>query len=408
MKERKNVFIRFNSLQELFINNELGLSVKKLNTILNLIIIHYLYNKYYEELVPISSKRFHKIDHNYRRYIDFLKDNKIIYVNEYFSKDNGITKRYGFSEEFKSVKHDISVLFNNYKNKNSDVNIVNKSLKMYLSRMYQQIKIIQDPELEFIKYYSYHDNNKSEKIVGDFKRYIRNKINIDRIKQKESKYRWNNNRLYTSFGMCSSKVRKECFSLDGNKLRSIDIKNSYPFFLTLWLKKNYYKNDGSKLDNEINTFINDILNGDFYLKMIKHYFSVYQKDNVTKIYNKLTRTYIEKISREEMKQIIMRIINSDRLSNKDGEPVRDKLIYPFFLRYPYIFNIIKNIKMYFILEEMESDFIFNKVINRLKNEIKGIRVITCHDEIYFPEQYYDEVKRIWDDEYEKIKNNIIL
>lgn len=408
MKERKNLFIRFNSLQELFINNGLGLSVKKLNTILNLIIIPYLYNKYNGELVPISSKRFHKIDNNYRRYIDFLKDNKIIYVNEYFSKDNGITKRYGFSEEFKSVKHDISILFNNYKNKNSDVNIVDKSLKVYLSRMYQQIKILHDPELEFIKYYSYYDNNKSEKIVGDFKRYIRNKINIDRIKQKESKYRWNNNRLYTSFGMCSSKVRSECFSLDGNKLRSIDIKNSYPFFLTLWLKKNYYKNDGSKLDNEINTFINDILNGDFYLKMIKHYFSVYQKDNVTKIYNKLTRTYIEKISREEMKQIIMRIINSDRLSNKDGEPVRDKLIYPFFLRYPYIFNIIKNIKMYFILEEMESDFIFNKVINRLKKEIKGIRVITCHDEIYFPEQYYDEVKRIWDDEYEKIKNNIIL
>jgi len=80
--------------------------------------------------------------------------------------------------------------------------------------------------------------------------------------------------------------------------------------------------------------------------------------------------------------------------------------------YPLIFDYIKDFKngqkdrMYFELVKLETDFIINKVCKRFYDEIPGIQLITCHDEIYFENRYSQEALKIWNEELEQIYSRI--
>jgi len=74
--------------------------------------------------------------------------------------------------------------------------------------------------------------------------------------------------------------------------------------------------------------------------------------------------------------------------------------------YPKQFKNGEKDKMYHTLVKLETDFIFNKVCKRVYNEIPGIQLLTCHDEIYFEERFYEQVLKIWAEELEKIYHKI--
>ena len=74
--------------------------------------------------------------------------------------------------------------------------------------------------------------------------------------------------------------------------------------------------------------------------------------------------------------------------------------------YPKQFKNGEKDKMYHTLVKLETDFIFNKVCKRVYNEIPGIQLLTCHDEIYFEERFYEQVLKIWAEELEKVYEKI--
>jgi len=62
--------------------------------------------------------------------------------------------------------------------------------------------------------------------------------------------------------------------------------------------------------------------------------------------------------------------------------------------------------MYFELVQLETDFIFNTICKRLYTEIPEIKILTCHDQIYFENRFMGEVRPIWESELKKIHSMI--
>jgi hypothetical protein len=55
---------------------------------------------------------------------------------------------------------------------------------------------------------------------------------------------------------------------------------------------------------------------------------------------------------------------------------------------------------------LESNFILNKVCKRLYEEIPEIRMLTCHDEIYFEKRFKPFVEQIWSEELQLVHDKL--
>jgi hypothetical protein len=62
-----------------------------------------------------------------------------------------------------------------------------------------------------------------------------------------------------------------------------------------------------------------------------------------------------------------------------------------------MFDIVDRLrfKMYDELVLMETDFIMNQMVATLYSQVRGIKILTCHDEIYFQEKFKEQVTEIW-------------
>jgi hypothetical protein len=78
--------------------------------------------------------------------------------------------------------------------------------------------------------------------------------------------------------------------------------------------------------------------------------------------------------------------------------------------YELVLNARKYIKtnIYFQLEKMEAEFIFNVICFRLYNEIKDIKIVTSNDTIYVQEKFQNDVQKIWEEELNKLYSNFIF
>lgn len=80
--------------------------------------------------------------------------------------------------------------------------------------------------------------------------------------------------------------------------------------------------------------------------------------------------------------------------------------------YPLIDDFVNKFKdghkerMYYTLANLESNFILNTVCKRLYDEIPGIRLLTCHDEIYFEERFKPRVEEIWREELQLVYDRL--
>jgi len=62
--------------------------------------------------------------------------------------------------------------------------------------------------------------------------------------------------------------------------------------------------------------------------------------------------------------------------------------------------------MYYQLVAMETNFIFNTICARLYSEIPAIKILTCHDQIYFEKRYHAQVEAIWIEELKKVYDQL--
>lgn len=222
--------------------NEHELSIKILNRILSLIANKYVRNKIkHAEYTEIASAEFCKIDPQYRYYINWLKINSIIIVDEGYvledktKKIKAKCKSYAFHDEFKSWGRVVSMKRDHFdevtnKDQNFLIQIDNTVLKN-IRRDFSNLNVRDNP---IQKKYKIENQNQS---IINFRSYLASEFNFWRIKNKYTFYNWKSGRLWNNFVHCSKITRSNNFYFKEH-LASCDIPSSFPLWLAVWLMKN--------------------------------------------------------------------------------------------------------------------------------------------------------------------------
>jgi len=366
------------------VGNRLSTSI--LGSILSVITNFYIYNEF--ETVNIHHTKFSNISSDYRKYLNHLRDMGIILINESYEK--GVqSKGYLFTDYFKQY-----AVVDGLKLENSDISTANPEklnidpwVMEKIESDFKNIKIKSDPLQKNVLFYNDEGNP-----VVKFRQYLLNAINLYRLKTGSYSFTYDGGRLFTPFVQLSKEVREKHIYFE-NQLVGLDIKNSFPLWLIVWLVKN-----GITMDYETKEFCGEVLAGTFYNGLI------FRFDKAKDLFNN-TEEVKPMMTRQAVKEHFMIWLNGDNSRNNLSN-------YVFKCYFPEIFDFVSTRKcgrkdfMYYELVELETAFIFNTICKRLYTEIPEIKILTCHDQIYFENRFMDEVRLIWESQLQKIKSLI--
>jgi hypothetical protein len=361
------------------------LSTSTLESILSMITVKYLYNTY--ESVPIYGYEFKKIANDYRQYLNHLSEKEIILIDESYEKGE-FPKSYLFTDYFKaySVITDLQVgrSDNNSVEKEQKVTVdVDSRVSERIQSDFKEIRIKSDPVQKETMFY-----NDGGIPVVKFRKFLTNEINLYRLRNKAYEFKLSGGRFFTPFTRLSKDIRENYFYFD-TRLVGLDIKNSFPLWLSIWLI-----NHGITVDYDTQEFFQGCVDGTIYMELAHQF-------NKTKDSFNHQETEKPEITRSDVKPLFALWLN--------GDNSRDNLTnHVFRAYYPEIFSCIETFKdgrkdiMYYELVKLETEFIFNTICKHLYSEIPDIKLITCHDQIYFEERCLEEVRLIWDTEINKV------
>jgi hypothetical protein len=252
---------------------------------------------------------------------------------------------------------------------------------------FKDIQIKDEPVEKNLRFID--DDGKS---IINFRQYLLNEINLYRLRTGNYSFTYDGGRLFTPFVQLSKEVRENHIFFD-NHLVGLDIKNSFPLWLSVWLVKN-----GITVDYDTKEFFSEVISGSFYSGLI------FRFEKAKDLFNN-SDDLKPMITKQAVKNYFMVWLNGNNNMNSISN-------YVFKCYYPEIFDFVSTKKcgrkdfMYYELVMLETDFIFNTICKRLYLEIPGIKILTCHDQIYFEERFIDDVRPIWDDEINKIHSMI--
>jgi len=364
------------------------LSKLTLETIIDKITSKYYYSD--NEKVMINHKEFSNITNNYRIYLDYLVEKGIILINKKY-KVGVYSRKYLFTVYFKEYATIKSLKLNSEKKNEKEVKEVALQVdKMVLDRLQEDIRNVNIKEGVVEKEVLFY---KEWQPIVDFKNYLSNEENLYRLRHGQREISIKAERIYTPFVQLSKRIRTDYFSFENNRLTSLDIKRSFPLWLAVWLVDN-----NIFMDYDTKEFLSSVKSGDVY------------KDLISK-FNRNRNLFNNK---EDDKPYIDKDITKELFSSwLNGDPNKKNLHnYVMKAYYPIIFDFVKHYKkgfkerMYYTLANMESNFILNTVCKRLYQEIPGIRLLTCHDEIYFEERFKPLVENIWTEELQKVYDRL--
>lgn len=239
----------------------------------------------------------------------------------------------------------------------------------------------------------------------DISKYVSNHIKLERFRQNNTFFKLKNGRIYNNFTFLSSKCRLNNIELDNDNIMCFDIHNSFPMFLAIWC----IKKDSKIVDDyDFQKYCSQVIKGKFYGNLV----SIINKNrNIAKqgVYD--CDTEVSKgdydtrfITKPETKLVFQMYLNGtkdDVFINGLNIPIN----YIMSSYYPALHKLIQEQKrtnmMYDPIVYLESQFII-KLVKRLYNEIDGIKILTCHDAIYVPSKYYEQVSLIWTEEINKL------
>lgn len=174
-------------------------------------------------------------------------------------------------------------------------------------------------------------------------------------------------RMHTNVTVIKREIRHGYLLLDGQHVEEIDISNSQPFFLYLELAKlGFDKWDG---------FDHDVLNESIYGRMLAE--GNFKSRDLTKV---------------AMYKVLF------------GRNRTDQANRVFKAMYPNVWAKIKELKhrshkaVSHMLQRAESDFLYNRVVNRIMAELPEARLLTVHDSILCTHEYYDRIRFVFEDE----------
>lgn len=375
------------------------LSVGILNTILSLLTSHYLSSEF--KTFTINSKKFNKIAGNYILYLNFLKHHNLIYTGSY---EVGVHSReFLFTDFFAKIAiiKEVKLAKDKKLHKHEYFVRIDESVRRKLYTDIHALDVI--------------DKTVKKEYEGDyvkFKSYISNIVNLYLFQTRNLYFKWISGRLFTPFTGCSKKIRLRNFRFGNDNLTSFDIPNSYPLFLSFWLMEKGI--DVTDIDF-INWCDHIVAGRDcegrsiFYKELMKKLNKIkdlYPKEKYDAGNDIITANEAIPVSFHNAKLFFQRWLNG---------PEKNNIVNHVFERYyPCVYQLVnrkgyknrEGYKMYNELVQKETDFIMNIIVKRFYTEIKGIKIVTCHDELYFQAKFKDQAEIIWKEELDKLYSKL--
>lgn len=352
-------------------------------------IVHDLISKYYFSFnvdikFNLSSVLLRKkYGENYNKYIDYLIDQGvIILVSNYLVG----TKARTYKIDVKYVDDDLirfkckdTFLLKKSKNRYSSItniytNTIPTNIKERLINDLYKIKIDHENALKHITKY-------------DDVKFKKNKFTINNIKNGDIFFSFDSfGRFHNNFTTLKKEIRNNYLTINNEVLAEVDIKNSQPFFLSVLLKKELLQ-----INNDTRKFIDLTINGLIYEYIIEN-------------------SNLE--SRDKAKDMMYIVLfgdnkkNANRIHNNYNKIF--KKLFPSVAEYLWEFKNSRTYKeMSHELQRMESNFIFNTVIEEIYQKYPNIVLFTVHDSIIFPKSYLNEVEEIFYKHFNILKNSLI-
>ncbi len=370
-------------------NKKISYRGKELKTDYLIDIIHELILKLYfkrdEQIEPelkfniLSTILKKKYGQYYNYYINYLVDHEfMIMTSDYFKgkkaktyklnlKNLNIVNRYKNNDRVLLKKNTQEYLCKTFLNMNNSP--IPFEIREKLVNDLYKINIDTEKALEYLT----ELKNKNEICYSKLQK---NTISIENIGINNIFFKFDDyGRMHTNFTVLKKEIRHKFITIDGSPVFEVDIANSQPFFLALLMIKN--KPISEIIKPDVSRYIDLVKNGIVYEEIMEK----------CKLEN-----------RKEAKLMMYRVIfgNNNMLRfKKDNIQFRKAFpsVHQFILDYK---NKAKDYKVLaHDLQSMESDFIFNKIVNHLMNSFPEMTIFTVHDSINVPIKYKDEVERIF-------------
>lgn len=367
------------SLNYLTENKKIEFNGKNLKTDYLINIIHELLLKYYtyrddafdtELTFPLSSillKKKYGVFYNY--YMDYLKSiNFLILVKNYF---NGKHSRvYKIDPKYTAHINWVSI---------NDKIILKKNAKPYLKETFLNFnkspiplnireKVVED--LYDVKL----DFDESLKFITDlwdnkeipYRKYEKNKMAIENINKENIFFKFDEyGRMHTNYTVLKKEIRNNYLTIDNDPIFEIDISNSQPLFLAALMKQKMPITQIFK--PEISRYIDLVENKLIYQELIAK---------------------CGLLNRKEAKLMMYRVLFGINGNSKKYCQMFNRIfptVYKFIVDYKKEYKNYRSLSH--MLQNLESDFIFNKVINHIMDTDPDIKLFTVHDSIVVPYKY---------------------
>lgn len=311
---------------------------------------------------------------NYTEYINYLSQKEIIILRK--KHQNGKNSRiYELNEKIldgnlSNYQNYDKILLKKFKFNINPPTLVDEC-ESHIEQVVKE-KLIQD------LYTASIDENCSNyllnSLVLDNNTYVSNRHSVDCINNKQIFYHFDKyGRMHTNFTNLKSIFRKQCLYLDGEKSQEIDIKNSQPLFLNKLIGE--YKESFDFSQPEIELYRQLTTNGELY-RFLSDKFKIHEI--------------------KKLKDMVYKVLFGRNYPNK-FENIFGEI-------FPSIYRFIKFYKkkmgghkiLAHKLQNLESNFIFNKVIKEIMDNDDSISLLTVHDSIICKTQDYPIVKNIFD------------
>lgn len=304
----------------------------------------------------------------YKRYIDWCIDHQIIRLKKKWrSGENGHSKMYSLildldRNTITRKLNDDKILL---KKKNFRQKIENKKLTPIYQEMINDLKHI---KLDYDKALAALDSELEYSLTND-QSYLKNRISIDSIKN-EAFYTTKDEygRLHTNYTNLKKSIRNNFLTIDGKEIVGLDVKNCQPKLLAkLIIEKE------KNLSNELQQFIQAVKDNTFY-DSFKHL----------------------DLDKKAVKKIVFQVFFGKNRADKNNNDF--KKVWPAVWEWIVKFKKEKrnHRQLSHLLQKMESDLIYNKICQEIKNVSKNIVLFTVHDGLFFAKENEEIVKPIFD------------
>ncbi|WP_312390929.1 hypothetical protein [Chryseobacterium sp.] len=379
--------------------------------------------------IALYSKKLQSYHWKYSEYINFLLEQGLIIKVSNYGVDIGECNHYDIADEY-------------YKNEVIDYTITDKTLLKAIEKTTYKVNenkfnkrlYCEQKRPHLIKFFDDKleiDEVKALEIVnpllkkGEVRKYTSARHLINEFKYKDWHYSVKpdtDNRLHSSMTRLN-KILRPRITYNSERLGSVDIKSSQPYFFCVILKaimnqdKDLLKRIGAtkllsnkhikrlfnlKVDKrKIDNYINLVINGDFYeyfssILQIKYnevgepYRVVSNFSSKNKLFTQPTRTIIFKSERDLAKDVVMEIFFS-----------KPKTTIPeaknFKQEFPSVFEVMSQIKDMGVsfdglLTNVESYCLLDCVAKEFSEEYPDIPLFSIHDSLVTTQKHLTKLK----------------